>query len=65
MEELKQGAQFDSFENFNDALTVLREKFYHPMWVYNSRTVSKANEKGRKAKVPPKPIDDKWQLTML
>ena len=46
------GKQFDSFEEFDNALKTLRKKFYHPLRVYNSQTVSKANERGLTAKVP-------------
>ena len=55
------GKQFDSFEELDNALKSLHEKFHHPLRVYNSQTVSKANEKALTAKIPMKPIDERWR----
>jgi len=57
------GKQFDSFEEFDNALKSLYKKFCHPLRVYNSQIVSKANERAHTAKVPMKPIDKRWQYT--
>ena len=58
---IKEGVIFTTFKEARKTLNELKDRYNHPLRVFNSQSVKEANQRRLKAKNPCEPIDEKWK----